>query len=139
MAQKWYFSKKFYNPRCIRCTVKIMGFEKKRKIKDRQYYRSNILCFLSLFMYVEERYKSMRGENVYLTNSQMQGNFIIFFIDTPCCQCWLHHTFQISILKDICYKWYWNDSGWPLPVFLTLLNNLPFSSLYFMWKRVHPT
>lgn len=110
-SQKRCISKKFYNLRCITCTVKITDFEKKRKGKDRrQHYKSNALYFLSLVTYIEVGYKSRRGENIYLTSWQLQGNLIVLFIESLCCQCWLHHSFQTSILKDmllVILKWFW--------------------------------
>lgn len=88
-----------------------MDFEKKRKGKDRrQLYRSNILYFLSLVTYMEEGYKPRKGKNVYLTSWQLQRNFIFLYIEAPSCQCWLHHSFQTSILKDmllVILKWFW--------------------------------
>lgn len=100
--KKRYFSKKFYNLKCITCMVNITDFEKERRGKDRrQHHKTNILWFLCLVSYIKEGYKSRRGENVYLARWQLQDNIIVLFIEAPCCQHWLHYSLQTPTLKDI--------------------------------------
>lgn len=110
-----------------------------RKI-EREKTGDNItkVTFCILVTYMEEGYKSRRGENVYLISWKLQGNFIVLFIEAPCCQYWLHHWFQTTILKDmllVIQKWFWLT----LAYVLHLLNRPPSSSLCFMWKWVLPT
>lgn len=124
------------------------GFWEEKGKRQETTLPSNILYFVSLVTYMEEEYKPRKRKNVYLTSWQLHRNSIFLSIEAPSCQCWLRHSFQTSILKDmllVILKWFWLTLAYILhltehsPILLPLfhMEKSPFHIVvYLAWSDI---